>query len=133
MVQASAGTGKSFLLTTLFLWALVKNKKMTACAPTGIAAANIEIAGTGVSASTIHNVYELDGELQTKLDFNKRDNKHVADLLATFALLIDEVSMIDTELWNTLEQIMTLAQAARRPGKPSTDAFGEVRLLLFLV
>ena len=45
MVQASAGTGKSFLLTTVYLWCLVNGKKAKACAPTGIAAANVEIEG----------------------------------------------------------------------------------------
>ena len=36
MIQASAGTGKSFLLTSVFLWALLKGVKTKACAPTGI-------------------------------------------------------------------------------------------------
>lgn len=36
MVQASAGTGKSFLLTTVFLWSVVRGIKTKACAPTGI-------------------------------------------------------------------------------------------------
>ena len=48
MVQASAGTGKSFLLTTIYLWCIVNGKLAKACAPTGIAAANIEIEGIGL-------------------------------------------------------------------------------------
>ena len=36
MIQASAGTGKSFLLTSVFLWAVLKDMKTKACAPTGI-------------------------------------------------------------------------------------------------
>jgi len=36
MVQASAGTGKSFLLTSLYLWCLCKRMRVKACAPTGI-------------------------------------------------------------------------------------------------
>ena len=38
MIQASAGTGKSFLLTSVFLWAVLKNINTKACAPTGIQA-----------------------------------------------------------------------------------------------
>jgi hypothetical protein len=38
MIQASAGTGKSFLLTSVFLWAVLKGVKTKACAPTGIRA-----------------------------------------------------------------------------------------------
>ena len=37
MVQASAGTGKSFLLTTIFLWCVVHGVACKAAAPTGIA------------------------------------------------------------------------------------------------
>ena len=51
MVQASAGTGKSFLLTTVYLWCIVNGKKAKACAPTGIAAANVEVEG---NALTLH-------------------------------------------------------------------------------
>ena len=48
MTQASAGTGKSFLLTTVYLWCIVNGKKAKACAPTGIAAANVEIEGVAL-------------------------------------------------------------------------------------
>ena len=48
MVQASAGTGKSFLLATVYLWCIVNGKKAKACAPTGIAASNVEIEGSNV-------------------------------------------------------------------------------------
>ena len=37
--------GKSFLLTTVYLWCIVNGKKAKACAPTGIDAANVEIEG----------------------------------------------------------------------------------------
>ena len=48
MIQASAGTGKSFLLTTVFLCAICNDKKCKAAPPTGIAAGNIEIENTNV-------------------------------------------------------------------------------------
>lgn len=48
MVQASAGTGKSFLLNTLFLYCLVRGLRRKAAAPTGIAAANNEIPRTEI-------------------------------------------------------------------------------------
>ena len=57
IVQASAGTGKSFLLTTVSLWCLLHNKPTKAAAPTGIAAANVEIEETPVHANTIHIVF----------------------------------------------------------------------------
>ena len=36
MVQASAGTGKSFLLTTVYLWCLIHGRKCSACAPAAV-------------------------------------------------------------------------------------------------
>jgi hypothetical protein len=96
MVQASAGTGKSFLtvqwkslamisiptlqtcsrchtyancsvewLSTVYLWCIVHGKATRACAPTGIAAANVEIQGTSVSAMTLHALFDLDTDLKT--------------------------------------------------------------------
>ena len=92
LVQASAGTGKSFLLTTLCLWCLVQNKHAKACAPTGIAASNVEIDGTDVSASTIHAMLDLDTDLKSKLDFAKQSDDKVAALMALEVLFVDEVS-----------------------------------------
>ena len=90
MVQASAGTGKSFLLSTVFLWCLVHGKITKAVAPTGIAASNIEIGGTEVTATTIHALFDLDTEFVTKLDLSKLDHKKVAALMCLEVLLLDE-------------------------------------------
>ena len=90
LVQASAGTGKSFLLTTVYLWRIVNGKKAKACAPTGIAAANVEIEGTDVAATTIHAMLDMDTDLKTKLDFAKVGHNKVAALLALEVLFIDE-------------------------------------------
>ena len=59
MVQASAGTGKSYLLSTVYLWCIVHGFNCKAAAPTGIAAANVEVEGTDVTATTLHAL--LDG------------------------------------------------------------------------
>ena len=85
-------TGKSFLLTTVYLWCIVNGKRCKAAAPTGIAAANVEIEGTDVSASTIHTLFDLDTEFKSKLDFAKLSNSRVADLMALEVLLLDEAS-----------------------------------------
>ena len=87
-------TGKSFLLTTVYLWCIVNGKRCKAAAPTGIAAANVEIEGTDVSASTIHTLFDLDTEFKSKLDFAKLSNTRVADLMAMGVLLLDEAPHI---------------------------------------
>ena len=82
--------GKSFLLTTVYLYCLVHKIKVKAACPTGIAAANIEIEKTAVTATTIHNMFEFDGEYKSRLDFAKLTNAKVADLITMEVLLLDE-------------------------------------------
>ena len=92
LVQASAGTGKSFMMTAAMLWCIVNGKKAKAAAPTGIAASNIEIEGTSVSATTLHAMFDFDTELTTKLDFAKGDaNKKIKELLELEVLFLDEI------------------------------------------
>ena len=86
--------GKSFLLTTVFLWAIVNGMKCKAAAPTGIAAANIEIENTEagapplffvplyvslprveVGASTLHSLFDLGANYESKSDFTTRREK----------------------------------------------------------
>ena len=55
-----------------------------------------------VGASTIHSLFDLDGEFTTKLDFSKVDDPKVAVLLSMQVLLIDEFNMIDEVAWNTI-------------------------------
>ena len=55
-----------------------------------IAAANVEVEGTDVAATTIHALFELDGELHSKMDFSKLDDPKVAFLLQLQVLLLDE-------------------------------------------
>jgi hypothetical protein len=131
MVQASAGTGKSFLLTTVYLWCLCKSMRVKACAPTGIAAANIDLSGTDVSASTIHSLFDLDGEMITKLDFAKVDTPKVAVLLAIQVLMIDEFSMLDEPAWNTIASLLSIIDHSRRPNDQKATTLGNIHVILF--
>ena len=132
LVQASAGTGKSFMMTTVMLWCVVNNKKAKAAAPTGIAASNIEIEGTSVSATTLHAMFDFDTELTTKLDFSKGvANKKIKELLELEVLFLDEVSMIDSDAWSAMAEMCSLADDSRRPDAPiDGDPFGNVALVL---
>ena len=88
------GTGKSFLLTTVYLWCIVHGLSCKAAAPTGIAAANIEVEGTDVFASTLHNVFDLDSAYNSNLDFTKTgaglswagDTRSVSEPVHAFSL-----------------------------------------------
>ena len=68
-------------LTDNPLWCILQGLSCKAAAPTGIAAANVEVEGTDVTATTLHALLELDGELKTKLDLAKLDHAKVAALM----------------------------------------------------
>ena len=129
--QASAGTGKSYLLSTIYLWCIVNGLNCKAAAPTGIAAANVEVEGTDVVATTLHALLELDAELQTKLDLAKLDHAKVAALMKLQVLLLDEVSMLDTDAWNAICSILCTIDHSRRPDAQDGDAFGSLHVILF--
>ena len=94
LVQASAGAGKSYLLKAIATRCLLKRVRFECCAPTGIAAANIGVEGTSVSAVTIHKLFLLtigaDNALDSKLDFGNANDPWVERLLAMQVLLLDE-------------------------------------------
>ena len=139
MIQASAGTGKTFLLTTVALWCKVHGE--TCCtekiiaksaAPTGIAASNIELRGTDIIASTFHHMFGMDSEMQSKLDFTDAGNAKVQNLLVMKVFQFDEISMVDTDCWWQLESIFeTLRKARGVIGTNVQDCFGDVHVLLF--
>ena len=49
----------------------MNDRKCIAAAPTGIAAANIEVEGSDIHAATLHNVFDLDSACNSSLDFTK--------------------------------------------------------------
>ena len=55
------------------------------------AAANIEIEGTDISASTLHNTFDIDAEGKPNLDFSKPTLDMVAAVLNMKVLFLDEV------------------------------------------
>ena len=77
----------------MYLWCIVRGVSARAAAPTGIAAANVEIEKTPVSATTIHQMFEFDSDNVSKLDFAKVTHAKVAALIQMQVLLLDEVSL----------------------------------------
>jgi len=79
------------------LYCIIERIKCKAAAPTGIAAANIELDGTKICASTIHAMFDLGGDsYESKLDFTRSQEK-VQELVNTRVCLFDECSMLDNE------------------------------------
>ena len=48
----------------------------------------MEIEGTDVCASTLHALFDLDGELQSRLDLTKLDNHKTKELMSLDVLLL---------------------------------------------
>ena len=91
----------------------------------------MEIPGTDVSAITIHNLLDLDGDLQTKLDFAKLGHPKVAALMSLEVLFIDEVSMIDIYCCRTITTMFSIIDHSKRPHARDADSFGNLHVLLF--
>ena len=87
--------------------------------------------GTDVAATTVHALFQLDGELHSKLDFSKLDDARVTFLMQLEVLLLDEVSMIDVRTWNTIVELLSVIDHNRRPDDQNTDAMGNIHVVLF--
>ena len=134
-LQASAGTGKSFLLETLYLWCLRNGFHPEACAPTGIAAARIRVPRTPIDAFTLHHIFALNLELESQIDVSKPPDERTQRLQKTTVLFIDEASMVDDATWWAIkDQLTTVAETpiqedAKKP-HPRKDSFGRIHLFL---
>ncbi len=132
-VQADAGAGKSYLLKALCLWCLLRDLKFNACAPTGIAAANLEIEELSVAASTLHNLFGLNFEAASKLNFQDHKDSAVEKLLGTQVLWGDEFSMVDDEFWEKFAAVLAdMPHPKRSAQQPPPDDLGPVHIIIFL-
>ncbi len=113
-VTGRAGTGKSTLLRHL---AWNTNKQIAICAPTGVAALNVE-------GQTIHSLFRLPIGLiaDSQIDQNDATRKI---LNAIDTLVIDEISMVNADLMDAMDR--ALRQARGRRGEP----FGGVQVVMF--
>ena len=84
-----------------------------------------------MAATTIHNMFEFDREFKSRLDFAKLTNAKVADLMMLEVLLLDEVSMLDTDCFDGICEVLSIIDHSRRPNARAADCFGPVHVLLF--
>lgn len=96
VICGPAGTGKTFLLRHI-LDALGQSKQVAYCAPTH-AAKQVLSDSAGVAACTIHALFKIHPE--TYEDEVKFDQSGVPDLSEIDYLVIDEVSMLDGQLFD---------------------------------
>lgn len=123
MIQASAGTGKYGLLTTLHLWCLVNRYRVTAVFPTDVAAATMKMKVNDIDARTFDSLFDMDIIYNSELDIVKGVNPKAAVLSAVDVLVFDEVSMIDIGGWNS---VVNRLSALNRAGHFEGGLFGEL-------
>ena len=73
---------------------------------------------------------EFDNEYQTKLDFAKLSHAKVAALMVLEVLLLDEVSMLDTDCFTGICNVLSIIDHSRRPEARAADCFGPVHVIL---
>ena len=74
---------------------------------------------------------EFDNEYRTKLDFAKLSHAKVAALMVLEVLLLDEVSMLDTDCFTGICNVLSIIDHSRRPEARAADGFGPVHVILF--
>lgn len=113
-ITGRAGTGKSTLLQH-FAWHT--GKQIAICAPTGVAALNVE-------GQTIHSLFRLPIGLIADTEIEQSDaTRRILNAIET--LVIDEVSMVNADLMDAIDR--SLRQARGRRG----EAFGGVQVVMF--
>ncbi|MBU4466171.1 MAG: AAA family ATPase [Actinobacteria bacterium] len=113
-VTGRAGTGKSTLLQHL---AWNTSKQIAVCAPTGVAALNVE-------GQTIHSLFRLPIGLIANGEIDQSDaTRRILNALDT--LVIDEISMVNADLMDGIDR--SLRQARGRRGEP----FGGAQIVMF--
>ncbi|WP_345800911.1 AAA family ATPase [Microbacterium sp. AZCO] len=113
-VTGRAGTGKSTLLQHL---AWNTSKQIAVCAPTGVAALNVE-------GQTIHSLFKLPLGIIGSHDEDQSDATRKL-LNAIDTLVIDEISMVNADLMDAIDR--ALRKARGRRGEP----FGGVQIVMF--
>ena len=113
-ITGRAGTGKSTLLQH-FAWNT--KKQIAICAPTGVAALNVE-------GQTIHSLFRLPIGLIAESEIEQSDaTRRILNAIET--LVIDEISMVNADLMDAIDR--SLRQARGKRGIP----FGGVQIVMF--
>lgn len=113
-VTGRAGTGKSTLLQHL---AWHTKKQIAVCAPTGVAALNVE-------GQTIHSLFRLPIGLIGPSDEKQSDaTRKILNAIET--LVIDEISMVNADLMDAMDRSLRMARGRR------SEPFGGVQVVMF--
>jgi exodeoxyribonuclease V alpha subunit len=124
ILTGGPGTGKTTSLRALIRVLTLKKKRVILAAPTGRAAKRLSEA-TGIEAKTLHRLLQLRPGSQPLYD---RNNPLPADML-----IVDEVSMLDTLLMNSLlkgvatgTHVLLVGDADQLPSVGAGNVLGDI-------
>ncbi|MDO4748763.1 MAG: ATP-dependent RecD-like DNA helicase, partial [Eubacteriales bacterium] len=104
VLTGGPGTGKTTTLNAIIRLLKESGQKVLLAAPTGRAAQRMSQV-TGENAKTIHRLLEVSFDIEDKPVFKK--NEH--NMLNCDAIIVDEVSMVDCVLFESLMRALPLA------------------------
>ena len=97
MITGGPGTGKTTTINTIIRYFELSGEDIMLAAPTGRAAKRMSET-TGYEARTIHRMLELNGGMEGNAGFERNEQNP----LETNLIIIDEMSMVDISLMNSL-------------------------------
>ncbi len=103
VLTGGPGTGKTTTLNAIIRILKDKGQKVFLCAPTGRAAQRMSEV-TGEEAKTIHRLLEVAWDKDDKPAFKKNEK----NMLKCDALVIDEVSMVDAQLFESVMRALPM-------------------------
>jgi len=97
VITGGPGTGKTTTINTIIQYFMAEGLMISLAAPTGRAAKRMSET-TGYEAKTIHRMLELSGDVEGRAGFERNEQNP----LETDVIIIDEMSMVDITLMNSL-------------------------------
>lgn len=104
VITGGPGTGKTTIIDVIIKYFTTRGMEIRLCAPTGRAAKRMT-EQTGWPAETIHRMLEFNGALDDNDDKERqglRFGKNEINPLECDAIIVDEMSMVDSYIFNSL-------------------------------
>ena len=106
VVTGGPGTGKTTIIDTIIKYYSKQGMEIMLCAPTGRAAKRMT-ESTGWPAQTIHRLLEFNGAIEDENQRSPKFGRNASNPLECDAIIVDEMSMVDSFIFYSLLQAVT--------------------------